>query len=228
MVKTLLRARFEKTGRAVYISHLDLMRTMARAFRRSGIPFWYTEGFTPRVHLDFLLPLPLGVTGTDEFFDFAVLREPSEAAAEAGDYVNALNRVLPEGIKVTDIALPENDRNAIAAAAYEVTLEGVSEAALTEFFSREVISAKKFSKKSGEKIIDIKPYISDLEIISEKSETIGKDSEILVKITLPAGNKLNINTSVLTDAMKETFGSVLNIICEKRTKLFLESGKEFR
>ena len=29
-----LRLRFEKTGRAVYISHLDLMATMQRAFAR--------------------------------------------------------------------------------------------------------------------------------------------------------------------------------------------------
>ena len=31
-----LRLRFAKKGRAVYISHLDLMRTMQRAFLRAG------------------------------------------------------------------------------------------------------------------------------------------------------------------------------------------------
>ena len=31
-----LRLRFTKTGRAVYISHLDLMHTMQRAFSRAG------------------------------------------------------------------------------------------------------------------------------------------------------------------------------------------------
>jgi radical SAM-linked protein len=223
MTKTLLRARFEKTGRAVYISHLDLMRTMARAFRRSDIPFWYTEGFTPRVHLDFLLPLPLGVIGTGEFFDFAVLREANEAAAEADSYTAALNAVLPEGIGVSQIAPPVNDRGDIAAAAYEVTIEsaeGVNKAALTEFFSREIINAKKFSKKSGERIIDIKPYLKNLEIVQN-------DSEIIIKVTLPAGNKLNINTSVLVGAMKDVFGNDLQILCEKRTKLLLENGEEF-
>ena len=33
-----LRLRFEKTGRAIYISHLDLMRTMQRVFLRAGLP----------------------------------------------------------------------------------------------------------------------------------------------------------------------------------------------
>ena len=31
-----LRMRFEKTGRAVYISHLDLMHTLQRGFLRAG------------------------------------------------------------------------------------------------------------------------------------------------------------------------------------------------
>ena len=42
-----LRVFFEKRGNIRYISHLDLMRTMTRAIRRSGIPLWYTEGFNP-------------------------------------------------------------------------------------------------------------------------------------------------------------------------------------
>ena len=37
-----LRLRFSKTGRAVYISHLDLMQTMQRAFSRAGFALKYT------------------------------------------------------------------------------------------------------------------------------------------------------------------------------------------
>ena len=47
-----LRLRFEKTGRAIYISHLDLMRTMQRVFLRADCPLKYSEGFNPaRTHL---------------------------------------------------------------------------------------------------------------------------------------------------------------------------------
>ncbi len=35
-----VRVRFTKTGRAKYISHLDLMRTMTRVLRRAQIPLW--------------------------------------------------------------------------------------------------------------------------------------------------------------------------------------------
>ena len=61
-----IRIRFEKTGRARYISHLDLTRAMTRAVRRAGLPIWYTEGFNKHPYLTFAAPLSLGFEGTDE------------------------------------------------------------------------------------------------------------------------------------------------------------------
>ena len=55
-----LRLFYTKTGSAKYISHLDVMRAFQRAFRRSKIPVWYTEGFHPHLYLTFALPLSLG------------------------------------------------------------------------------------------------------------------------------------------------------------------------
>lgn len=43
----MLRALFQKTGNAVYISHLDLMRLFQRAFKRAGLPLTHTQGFKP-------------------------------------------------------------------------------------------------------------------------------------------------------------------------------------
>ena len=39
------RILFEKTGNGIWISHLDLMRILQRAFRRSGILLKHTQGF---------------------------------------------------------------------------------------------------------------------------------------------------------------------------------------
>ncbi len=41
------RLLFEKTGNAVWISHLDLMRVFQRAFRRGGILIRHSQGFPP-------------------------------------------------------------------------------------------------------------------------------------------------------------------------------------
>ena len=45
------RLLFEKTGDAVYLSHLDLMRVFQRAFKRADIMIWHSQGFSARVCL---------------------------------------------------------------------------------------------------------------------------------------------------------------------------------
>ena len=55
-----LRLRFEKTGKAIWISHLDLMRVMQRAFLRAGCRMKYSEGFNPHPILSVCLPLSVG------------------------------------------------------------------------------------------------------------------------------------------------------------------------
>ena len=70
-----LRLRFEKTGRAVYISHLDLMATMQRAFSRAGYRLQYSEGFNPHPLISILLPLSVGTASVCELMDFRLREE---------------------------------------------------------------------------------------------------------------------------------------------------------
>ena len=55
-----LRFRVAKTGRAKYISHLDFVRCVQRAIRRSGLPVHYTNGFHPHMEAVFATALPFG------------------------------------------------------------------------------------------------------------------------------------------------------------------------
>ena len=41
------RLLFEKTGDAVYLSHLDLMRVFQRSFKRADIMIWHSAGLQP-------------------------------------------------------------------------------------------------------------------------------------------------------------------------------------
>ena len=45
------RILFSKSGTAKYISHLDLMHTMERAFLRAGITIRHTAGFHPHPYV---------------------------------------------------------------------------------------------------------------------------------------------------------------------------------
>ena len=59
------RMRFEKTGKAIWMSHLDTIRLMQRAFRRAGVLLHHSQGYTPHAYIS--LPLPLSVLVRVEF-----------------------------------------------------------------------------------------------------------------------------------------------------------------
>ena len=68
----MLRLLFEKKGRAVWISHLDLMRLFQRAFKRAELPLTHTQGFNPRPSVSIALPLSVGVESSRELLDFTL------------------------------------------------------------------------------------------------------------------------------------------------------------
>ena len=70
------RLLFEKTGNAIWMSHLDLMRLFQRAFKRAGLPLTHTQGFNPRPSVSIALPLSVGVESVCELLDFDLDGEP--------------------------------------------------------------------------------------------------------------------------------------------------------
>ncbi len=76
-----LRFRFGKTGSLALLSHLDIVRLLERALRRSGLPVSFTGGFHPLPRLQLALALPLGVEALGEWLDleFATPVDPVEA-----------------------------------------------------------------------------------------------------------------------------------------------------
>jgi len=98
-----VRIWFTKKDTAKYISHLDLTRCLIRAFRRTDIPLWYTEGFNPHPHLVFGLSLPLGVEGEREILDIRL----DDESYNNERVISELNRVTVPGIEFLKIAEPE-------------------------------------------------------------------------------------------------------------------------
>lgn len=86
-----LRLGFRKIGSLAWISHLDTMRLLDRALRRSGLPVSFSGGFHPLPRLQIALPLPLGVEGFGEWLDL----EWAETLT-AAETRERLQRELPE------------------------------------------------------------------------------------------------------------------------------------
>ena len=157
-----LRLRFEKTGRAVYISHLDLMQTMQRAFSRAGCGLRYSEGFNPHPQISIALPLSVGAGSLCEIMDFKLKEDADLAALPA-----RLTDALPEGITVLEVYEPTRK----AAELKWLAVEGVWEydsgdlrsicENLTELFAAEKLEIEKKTKR-GLAVTDIKPSIASL------------------------------------------------------------------
>jgi radical SAM family uncharacterized protein/radical SAM-linked protein len=70
------RLRFEKTGPAALLGHLDLGRELPRAIRRAGVRLRYSEGYHPKPDLSFGPALSLGVASLDEYVDVKLIDAP--------------------------------------------------------------------------------------------------------------------------------------------------------
>lgn len=110
-----IRLVFSKTGRARYMSHLDLNRAMIRALRRAKLPVWYTEGFNRHPYVTFAAPLSLGYEGLHETMD---LRLEEDVPME--ELVSRLGAVLPEGLRALSAAAAVRKPGEVAAARYEL------------------------------------------------------------------------------------------------------------
>lgn len=159
------RALFEKTGNAVYISHLDLMRLFQRAFKRAGLPLTHTQGFNPRPSVSIALPLSLGVESVCELLDFDL--EGEEIPNE--EILSRLNHSLVEGVRVLEVYDAGAKIKHLALLDCVVTMEydaGIpdgAEARIRGLFDQEEILVEK-KGKNGVIEQNIRPMIRRLSV----------------------------------------------------------------
>lgn len=213
-----VRIWFEKKDSARYISHLDMTRCVSRAFKLSGLPVWYTEGFNPRIYMTYAMPLSLGMQGERECMDIRLLEEvPFAAIAER------LDARLPKDIHVLSAADPVYDFKQIAFAEYEMCLFDSAPQSLLQklsaLFQRETLPVMKHGKK-GDKEIDIKK-----DFLTSRFEQT--EDGVTVAVRLPCSVLGSVNPGLLLDALQAMEG-VRPYAKIVRKGLFLEDGIEFQ
>ncbi|MET0595362.1 MAG: TIGR03960 family B12-binding radical SAM protein, partial [Polyangiaceae bacterium] len=90
------RFRFEKTGPAALLGHLDLVREIPRVMRRLSTPLSYSLGYHPRPDLVFSPALSVGVLSLGEFVDVKML-----ADLDPADMVDEMNAFSAVGLSFT-------------------------------------------------------------------------------------------------------------------------------
>lgn len=167
------RLLFEKTGNAIWISHLDLMCVFQRAFKRAGLPLKHTQGFNPRPSVSIALPLSVGVESRCELLDF----ELDGASVSYAEITEKLNRVLVEGIRVLSTGEAARKIRDVSYLSCKVVLEydsGVPMGAaekIRELFSRPQLIVPKKTKK-GIQDQDIIPMIRRVDVQNDTDHSL--------------------------------------------------------
>ena len=189
------RALFVKTGNAIWISHLDLMRVFQRAFKRAGLPLTHTQGYNPRPSVSIALPLSVGVESECELLDFDLEGEK----VSCDSIRDKLNAALVEGVRVLEVYEEGAKIKHLAYLDCTVSLEydnGIPADAkekLEELFHREEVLVEKKSK-NGIKEENIIPMIRSLEV----SET--DENTLLIRARICCQNP-TLNPAQLTAAI---------------------------
>ena len=218
----MLRARFSKTGDAIWMSHLDLMRVLQRAFRRAGLLLAHSHGYTPHPNLSLALPLSVGVSSVCEVMDFEL-----EEGQDASDLCARLNRVLPAGVEITEvyeggmkvkelrwlkIALTmEYDRGVPAEAAEEIC----------KLFSRDEILFEKKTKSGAVVTQNLMEMLKDVSVLQTDANTLRM--ECLISAQNPALNPARVTEAVERElpALSPDFSAV------RRLEALTEQGEIF-
>ena len=217
-----LIAAYQKGNEIAMISHLDIQRTLQRAFRRAGIPLLYSNGFNPHPQFSFATAAATGMSSECEWFEVQL---SEEMAPE--EFVRRANGVMPQGMRVSGaFAAPENYGSLSAklrAAEYRVELqfvEPVSGEKLAEtleaMLSGEIIIQKR--TKGGIRPVDMRPYILRVSV----GQVEGDQAALLVLGKLQADGGLRVDAFI--DALLERLDAHAAYEIHRTNMFFAEDG----
>ena len=189
--------KFSKGEGIKFISHLDLMRTIQRIIRRSGVPIEYSKGFNPHMALSLAQPLSVGVYSDGEYMDIVLTEK-----MQVDDILARLNEAAPPTIRffeATPIEIVENVKRVPQAMAlldagrYIIKLKLVNEEKVEEkmasLLNENAWETLKKSKK-GEKMADIKPLVKELKYWV-------KDGELVINALIATGSREHLSADLL-------------------------------
>ena len=207
------RVELKIQGQIRWLSHLDTLSLVERAFRRAKLPVAYSQGFNPHMLISWGPAHPVGLAGDGEYFDIEFFDEIKDG------WQNVLKQVLPQGIEIVsvreiDLKLPAL-MSSINQATYRITFNGICQEKLKnvidELLRRDSIEIVRRSPK-GEKKVDIRPGIIDLHC---------DGSDLILNATLNTANspKPQEVATILNPEEEPSY------IC--RSGLYINNGSKF-
>jgi len=204
------------------ISHLDIQRTLQRAFRRANLPLLYSNGFNPHPQFSFATAAATGMSSCCEWFEVQLSEE-----IDPTEFTRRANLVMPQGMLISGaFTAPENFGSLSAklrAAEYRVSFQfeaPVSREKLDEvleaMLAGEIIIQKR--TKGGIKPVDMRPYILRVSV----GQVEGDTAALLVLGKLQADGGLRVDAFI--DALLERLDAHGAYEIQRTNMYFAEDG----
>jgi len=211
--------RFSKLPCARFVSHLDQMRMMQRAFRRACWPLAYSNGYHPHPQMSFALALPVGACSHSELMQVEVMGEPDLALL-----MKSLVPQMPDGFRILELrdmgANPASLMAQVEACDWTIDCPGGDPEEAAHFcawaLAQDQIPAVKQGGKSKGKDTDLRPGLLGL---SAEATEFG----CRIHARLAAGSQTYVQPalcmSVAPQGLRETAWSVC------REEMYTRSGE---
>ena len=196
------RAEITKGEEIRYVSHLDYANIFIRAFKRSGLPMAYSEGFNHHMKVAFASALSLGVTSQAEYMEFELLKPVCQP-----EVFDRLAAQLPPGIELKELREVKTKQKALMAQAtearYRVALPlrgdfALASAAVKKYNEADEVQFRRVTPKKT-RDIELKEYM--LQPVT--CEAVGDELQLDIDIAItPCGS---VKPSEVLAALIEQF-----------------------
>jgi radical SAM-linked protein len=198
------RIKFAKLEDLMYISHLEVIKTLRRIIRRAELPAAFSQGYNPRINLAIGPPLAVGLISRGEYFDLEL-----ETEMDPEKLVSDLNSVSPTDLRFKKaVKIPDDIRSLsslLDTAIYTINFEYTSAKSLEEekkmleeFMAQSEIMIIRHRRKKSDRKIDLKKRIFSAEIIDKNKW----------KFAVVTGSRGNVRPEELNRALREKFSEV--------------------
>ena len=157
------RLRISIKEQAAWLSHLDLLCTVERSLRRSGLPVAYSQGFNPHMQISWGPAHPVGLFSDGEYLDVIM------TAAPEAEWAARIAAVLPPGlalVEAKEVAISEPAlMAAVNSADYLLEFDSADEGELAAAVEKLMAETSCFIQRQsakGIKTVDIRPAIVNM------------------------------------------------------------------
>lgn len=223
-----LRIQYVKKDNMKFLSHLEMVRFMERAFRRMELPLKFSQGFNPHPKISFAAPLAVGVSSEAEIVEVELTE-----AIDPAKFLEDHKKDVPEGlsfVRAKEVSGTGKLMALVAASEYLVEVsfnEAVKPAddrnekqELVNFLSNEEIIIQKKNKKGKIKDVNIRPFVIDAKtVLSENDRSI-------YRMTVATGSNGNLKPELLIELFMKELGLEENAESYRvhRLQLFTDKG----